>query len=76
MPAKSGAAQIARQPQRHDNPDIWLQRRQTLLDLKIEMVIMRMRADKDIDFRQGIGGVDRRHHTFWATETERRRAVQ
>jgi hypothetical protein len=60
MPAKSGAAQIARQPQRYDNPDIWLHRRQTLLALKIETVILRMRDDQDIDFRQGIGGVGRR----------------
>ena len=61
MPAESGAAQIARQPQRRHNPDIWLQRRQTLLVLKIEMVIMRMRAYEDIDFRQGICGVSRRY---------------
>ena len=40
------------------------------------MVIMRMRDDEDIDFRQGIGGVGRRHHTFRATESERRRAVR
>ena len=53
-----------------------LQRRQTLQASKIKMVIMRMRDDKGIDFRQGLGGISRRHHTFWATECERRRAVR
>ena len=71
-----GPPQIARKPQRHNDPDFRLHGSQAFQAGKIEMVVMRMRYHQNIDLWQGFGRICRRHHPFRAAEGERRRAVR